>query len=84
MKGVAITFVCSVDFIHSQGFSRITVNRDDLYRIDHTRLQGDPVDLLRIYIIAPATHRPPRFSLLKKDPHAQTLTAIFKELKCYP
>jgi hypothetical protein len=25
------------------------------------------------YIIAPATHRPPSFSLLKKDPHAQTL-----------
>jgi hypothetical protein len=24
-------------------------------------------------IIAPATHRPPSFSLLKKDPHAQTL-----------
>ena len=34
------------------------------------------------YIMAPANHRPPSFSLLKKDPHAGTC-AIFKELKCY-
>ena len=34
------------------------------------------------YVIAPAKHRPPSFSLLKKDPHAGTC-AIFIELKCY-
>ena len=35
------------------------------------------------YIIAPATHRPPSFSLLKKDPHAQILRH-FQRAKVLP